>query len=637
MMPRLMPILEPLTATWRDAARFVFLLRRFRTYLRPQLGPLGIAIAASLGYMLATLAEPWPLQVVFDGVLLGRPVELLGFDLTRLAGERATLVLAAAAAAVLLLAALRGQLYYTQNVRSALAGQDVVMAVRRELFHHLQTLSLSFHHRAQSGDLLMRLTGDIVMLREMMIAALVTLLSEGLVVIGILIIMATLNVRLTLVACLVVPVLFIVLSVFRLRLTAAAGQQRKREGRLASRAHQILGAIQVVQAFTAEKHEDEQFKEMNKRSLRSGVKLKRLEAQLNRSVQLSIAAGICLILWLGSQDVLAGHLSPGELLVFLAYVRGLYRPLRQMSKLTQRMAKASACADRVLEVLDREPDVEDPADPVVLRRTRGRITFRGVDFAYRGGRPVLTDIDLDIAPHTMVALVGPTGAGKTTLLSLIPRFHDPIRGEVQIDGVPLRSIRLKSLRRQISFLPQDATVMGISIAENIAYGAIGRRGPPADREEIERAARAAHAHRFILRQPRGYDTIVGERGVTLSGGQRQRIAIARALLRDAPVLLLDEPVTGLDPLAGQAVLEALDALTRERTTVVIAHHLTTILRADRIVFLERGRIVETGTHAELLARGGAYAAFFESEWGTLSSHAGKPVTSAPGDAREEPV
>ncbi len=619
MTPRLKPSLSLATNSWREAVRFAGVLRRFRSYLRPHLRPMLLAAMASVGFTLVTLFEPWPLQVVFDGVLLKRPVGLLGLDLNALSGNNPLILLAGASLAVVLVAVLRGQLYYAQNVLAATSGQDVVMAVRRQLFHHLQMLSMSFHRKSQGGDILMRLTGDIVMLREMVVAALITMLTQSLVILGVLAIMISLNLTLTLVATLVAPLLFVVLSVFRVRLVDAARRQRRREGRLASRVHEVLGGIQVVQAYTAEKHEDEQFKEMNKRSLRAGVRLTRLEAQLNRSVQIAIAAGICAILWLGSRDVLAGRLTPGELLVFLAYLRTLYRPLRQISKLTQRMAKASACGDRVIEVLDQVPEIQDPPNPVTLRRIKGRITFRGVTFSYREGDAVLRHVDLEVARREKVALVGPTGAGKTTLLSLVPRLYDPQGGEILIDDVPIRTVRLRSLRRQISFLPQETTLMGISVRENIAYGAIGRKGPPPEQDEIEKVASAARAHEFIVELPHGYDTIIGERGATLSGGQRQRIAIARALLRNAPILLLDEPMTGLDPVSEKAVLEAMEVLTRKRTTLVVAHHLSTVLKADRIVFLAGGEIVEAGTHESLVARGGPYAEFYRTEWGSLAS------------------
>ncbi|MCK4414616.1 MAG: ABC transporter ATP-binding protein [Candidatus Eisenbacteria sp.] len=611
--------LGPVVATWKEALRFVAILRRFRPFLRPHVRPMALAGAASLGFTLVTLLEPWPLQVIFDGVLLDRPVNLLGLDLKALAGGDLFVLLAGASLAVLILAALRGQLYYAQNVLAAISGLDVVLAIRRQLFHHLQMLSLAFHRRSHSGDLLMRLTGDIVMLREMVVAALITLLSQGLVIVGILAIMASLNLRLTLVAALVVPLLFLILSIFRIRLNAAARRQRRREGRLASTAHEVLGSIHLVQAYTAEKHEDGRFKKMNQRSLRAGARLTRIEAQLNRAVQIAIAAGVCLILWLGTRDVLADRLTPGQLLVFLAYVRGLYRPLRQASKLTQRMAKASACGDRVIEVLDEIPEVADSPDPVILRDVEGRVTLRGVSFGYRDSQPVLRDIDLELTRGEMVALVGPTGSGKTTILSLIIRFFDPQEGAILIDGIPINTVSLKSLRRQISFLPQESVVMGVTIRENIAYGAIGRHGKEPSAEKIAKAARRARAHDFIMQLPDGYETVVGERGGTLSGGQRQRIGIARAMLRKAPILLLDEPTTGLDPVSGTAVLEALDRLVRDRTTLVVAHHLTTVMRADRIVFIEDGRIVEEGSNEELLARGGRYARFFEAEWGALTA------------------
>lgn len=626
---RLKASLGPLVTTTRDAMRFVAILRRFREHLRPQMRPMILAVLASLGFTLVMLLEPWPLQIVFDGVLLGRDVHFLGIDMLALAHHDVFVLLAGASLAVLLLAVLRGQLYYVQNVLAAIAGLDVVMAIRRQLFHHLQMLSMNFHHRARSGDLLMRLTGDIVMLREMVVAALITLLTQGLVILGILVIMARLNLRLTLVAALVAPLLFVILASFRLRLIAAAGRQRKHEGRLASAAHEVLASMHLVQAYTAERHEDERFKKMNRRSASSGARVTRIEAQLNRAVQIALAAGICGTLWMGTHDVLAERLSPGELLVFLSYLRGLFRPLRQASKLTQRMAKAAACGDRVVEVLDLVPDIRDPENPIVLRDVKGHVALRDVTFAYRDHQPALRNVTLEVAPGEMVALVGPTGAGKTTVLSLLARFFDPQSGEVLLDGVPVQMVRLKSLRRQISLLPQETVIMGATIRENIAYGAIGRKAThKIEQRAIERAARKARALEFITAMPAGFDSVVGERGATLSGGQRQRIAIARAILRKAPVLLLDEPTTGLDPVSGKAVLKALETLTKNRTTIVVAHNLATILRADRIAFLKNGRLLAQGTHAALFSECPDYAAFFMAEWGAVR-RGGRPEQLKP--------
>ncbi len=323
-------------------------------------------------------------------------------------------------------------------------------------------------------------------------------------------------------------------------------------------------------------------------------------------------------------------MSPGQLLVFLAYVQGFYKPLRTLSKMTERMAKATACGTRVLEVLESTPEIRDNPGAVALERVEGRITLRNVTMAYGDSPPVLRNVTLDIAPREKVALVGPTGVGKSTLLALVPRLYDPTEGEILLDGIPIRSIQLQSLRRHISLLAQDTVILGDSVRDNIGYGALGREGPAAGAEEIELAARAAHAHEFILRLPHGYETVVGERGATLSGGQRQRIAIARALLRQAPVLLLDEPMTGLDPISERDVLDAIETLAVGRTTLVVAHHMSTVLHADRIVFLRHGRIEEQGTHQGLLARGGPYAEFFFIQWSRL----GAGVSEDQGGTRE---
>jgi ATP-binding cassette subfamily B protein len=294
--------------------------------------------------------------------------------------------------------------------------------------------------------------------------------------------------------------------------------------------------------------------------------------------------------------------------------------------MTERMAKATACGTRVLEVLESAPEIQDGPKAGTLRHVEGRITLRGVTMGYGDGPPVVRDLSLDIAPRERVALVGPTGVGKSTLLALVPRFYDPIEGEVLLDGVPIRSLKIKFLRQQISFLTQEATILGDSVRDNIAYGAVDREEPPTA-AEIELAAQAARAHEFILELLNGYDTIVGERGATLSGGQRQRIAIARSLLRRAPVLLLDEPMTGLDPLSERDVLDAFENLAAGRTTIVVAHHMSTVLHADRIVFLRDGRVAEQGPHETLLARGGAYAEFYFAQWNRLdAAHPGRAGT-----------
>jgi ATP-binding cassette subfamily B protein len=578
-------------------------------------------MVGALGFAAVTLLEPWPLKVVFDSVLLHRKIHFhfLIWQLNYFSNLDPHQLLIGTVLAMLVLAILRGQFYYMQNVLAATSGQDLVMSVRRELFAQLQRLPLSFHRRAHAGDLLMRLTGDILLLREMVVNAIVTLMSQTLVVIGMVVVMGYMDFPLMLVALALMPVTFLAMLAFRVRLIDAAHRQRKREGVLASTAQEILQGIQLVQANTAEGHENERFKEMNRRSQRASVKSARIEAEMNRVVLILIAGGMSAVLWLGTERVLAGRLTPGLLIVFFTYVQNFYKPLRQLSKMTERMAKATACGTRVLELLESEPEIQDNPRARVLRQVEGRVTFRGVTMAYGGGPPVLREVSLEVAPREKVALVGPTGVGKSTLLALVPRFYDPLEGEVLLDGVPIRSLKLRFLRRQISFLTQDATVLGDPVRDNIAYGARDRDGPPPTAEEIELAAGAARAHEFIMALPEGYDTVVGERGATLSGGQRQRIAIARALLRHSPVLLLDEPMTGLDPLSERDVLYAFENLAAGRTTIMVAHHMSTVLHADRIVFLRDGRIAEEGPHETLLARGGPYAEFYITQWSRLNA------------------
>ena len=611
---------ESLVRGYRESREFGRVILRLRPYLKPHYSRLGLALASTIGFTIVTLLEPWPLKILFDSVLLNKKLHLNvpGLDLHKLSHLPPHTILVGSVAAVLILALLRGQFYYLQSVLAATAGQDVVMSMRRELFAQFQRLSLSFHKRAHAGDLLMRLTGDILLLREMVVNAIINIMSHTLVVVGMVIVMLHMDASLTLISMALAPVLFVVLLSFRMRLVEAAHRQRKREGVLASTAHEVLQGIQFVQANTAEHHENQRFKAMNSRSLRASLKSARLEAQLNRVVLILIAVGLGSVLWFGTERVLAGRLTPGQLLVFLAYVQAFYKPLRTLSKMTERMAKATACGARVLEVLEKVPEIRDVPHALVPHRVKGHITLRGVGVSYGDGPPVLRDVTLDIAPGEKVALVGPTGAGKSTLLALVPRFYDPNEGEVLLDGVPVRSIQLQFLRSQISFLTQDTTILGDPVRDNIAYGALGHLGPPPSAAEIEMAARAARAHEFIQDLPQGYDTVVGERGATLSGGQRQRIAIARALLRQAPVLLLDEPMTGLDPIAERDVLEAIENLSAGKTTITVAHHMNTVHRADRIVFLRAGRIEEEGTHERLLARGGAYAEFYFTEWGAAA-------------------
>jgi len=563
-----------------------------------------LASGASLAYSVARMAEPWPLKVVFDNVLAAKPLHTpVPWLDALLAGSRIR-ILMAASVAIVVLALVRSLLYYHQRTLTAQVGQAVVLKLRQRLFAHLQRLSLRFHADARSGELLTRLSGDVTMLRDLLVATLFSLTSEGTILIGYVAMMFIVEWHVALVAVLVVPAVFAFTTVYSGRIREATRQQRRREGELAAGLHEALTGIHVVQLFTREDVEEDRLRGLNKRSLRSGVRATRLEAKLNRSVELSVAVATAAVLWFGATQVIAGRLTPGELIVFLVYLQGFYKPLRRISRVAQRAAKAATCVERVTDLLDREPDIRD--GPLHMAHCRGSVSFERVWFEYAAGVPVLRSIDLNLEPGQTVAIVGTTGSGKSTLLSLVPRLYDATRGSVRIDGYDVRELTLHSLRSNITVVPQHGVLFSGNFYENIAYGSAG-----ATAAIVEAAARAALIHDFIVAHEGGYEAVIGEGGVTLSGGQRQRVAIARALVRDAPIVLLDEPLTGLDVESQVLVLEALDRLLADRTAIVVSHDLAVARRADVIVVLEDGRIVECGTHDELLLRGGRYETLHE--------------------------
>jgi ABC-type multidrug transport system fused ATPase/permease subunit len=591
---------EDVRATFRGAYRFRGELFKHRRTLAG-------AFLFSLAYAAVRLAEPWPLKFIFDNVLADMPLDTPVDWVDRTLGGDRTAILVAATVAILVFALLRGVTSYYQKVMTSVVGQQVVLAMRQQLFAHMQRLSLSFHTRNPSGELLSRLTGDINQLRQSVVASMVAMFSNLVVVLGFLTIMFLMEWRLALLVLFIVPVLFALLTVYSGRIRKATRQQRRHEGELAARLQEGLAGIHLVQMFAREDEEDERLRSMNTQSFKSGLQADRLGARLNRTVELVLGVATAAVLFYGALQVIAGRLTPGELIVFVAYMQGFYRPIRLLSRTTQRASKAASSLERITDVLDQVTEVPD--GPHAAPRFSGEIRFAGVDFAYQPGTPVLRDVDLVVEAGQTAALVGPTGAGKSSLLALIPRLYDPSQGAVLIDGRDVRDFTLKSLRDQISIVPQEGMLFAASVRENIAYGK-----PEASDEEIEAAARAALIHDFVQTLPEGYESVLGERGVTLSGGQRQRLAVARAIVKDAPIVLLDEPTTGLDSSSEHLVMEALDRLQEGRTVLVIAHRLTTVRRAEVIFVVEQGRIVERGTHKQLMALGGHYRNLYELQF-----------------------
>lgn len=555
------------------------------------------AISLSVLYAGMRLLEPWPLQILLDNVVLKKHTKIFGVNPLKLLHGDQTMLVALASISILVIAGVSGLIYYVQSITIAGIGQKVVVDLRRDVFSKMQRLSLPFHQRSSTGDLLMRLTSDMIMLRDMILSSLITLMTQFLLLISVVALMMTVSMKLSLIAIALAPILAILFRTFRRKMVETARMQRRREGSLAASLEDVLVSVPMIQAYTAENREDERFRELSKRSAKAGLKAARLEAGMQRLVEVTVALGTCLVTWFGIVEVVKGRLTPGHLLVFLSYLRMVYRPVRGISKITERTARASAAAERVLEILSAKTEIHDEPGAIPAPPLRGEIAFEHVSFTYHDGTIALRDIDLRIRPGECVALVGPTGAGKSTLIALLLRFYDPSQGRVTIDGVDLRGYTLESLRKQTALLPQDPFVLAMSIRENLLYGK-----ETASDQELWTALRAASLEEYVQGLPGGLDSPIMQRGASLSGGQRQRIAIARAMLKDAPILLFDEPTTGLDARSESDVLESFERLRSGRTTLMIAHRFATLRSADRVLVLNEGRLVEDGSPDRLMSQ-----------------------------------
>jgi ATP-binding cassette subfamily B protein/subfamily B ATP-binding cassette protein MsbA len=574
--------------------------RRVAGYLWPHraaiLGALGqVGLISAL-----ELLKPWPVKLIIDSVLGGQPLPGgLGAGLTP-----GALLLAACVALVVIHAAL-GAVSVLANYTTIRIGQRMVRDLRSDLYAHLHRLSMAFHSRAQAGDLLYRVTADTFALQSLTMNCLFPAVSALILLGGMAAILLRLDWQLTLLALGVCPLLLLAIGRLNRRISAAAGEMRERESEVYGVVQRAMAAMRIIQAFTREDEEHRRFMTASERSLAAGLRLYTLQTFYSGVVNLVIALGTAAVVWVGARHVLDGTLTVGGLVVFISYLAALYGPINSMFQVYGLAQSARVGVQRVLAVLDVERDLADGERTFPAEGARGQVEWEDVDFQYAPGVPVLNGISLRVAAGRRIAVVGPTGAGKSTLLSLLPRFYDPTRGRVLIDGADARDYRLASLRRQVAMVLQPPLLFPVSIRENIAFGR-----PDARIEEIVAAAKAARIHEMVARLPRGYDTAVGEHGVTLSEGEKQRLTIARAILRDSPILILDEPTSALDPETEGLVMEALDRLQAGRTTFVIAHRLSTVRTADLIVVIKDGRLVEQGSLAELLARKGPFAAMY---------------------------
>ena len=606
------------------------MVRHFRPYLhknRYLIGGSTVAVFAEVGLR---LLEPWPLKFIFDAVLVPQAAQGASSGLGWFDGMDRMTVLIICAAAVFVITCLRAVAEYANTVGFALVGNRVLTEVRGDLYRHLQCLSLSYHTKARGGDLIVRIIGDIGMLKDIAVTALLPMLGNTLILVGMVTFMFVLNWQLAVMTLVTIPLFWLSTVHNTRKIRDVVARQRQRESAMAATAGESMGAIKTVQALSLEQRFSDSFGGENKKSLKEGVQASRLAARMERTVDVLTALATALVLWRGAQLVMGSAITPGDLIVFLRYLQLAFRPVRDFAKYSGRLAKATAAADRVLDVLQREPDVKDLPGAVDAPRLRGAVRFENVSFAYEPGQFALKDVTLDIAPGQHVAIVGPSGGGKTTMANLLLRLYDPTAGRVLVDGRDVREYTLRSLRGQSGVVLQDSLLFAASIRENIAYGA-----PDVSDEEIEAAARLANAHEFITCLPEGYDTVVGERGVTLSGGQRQRIAIARAAVRDSRILILDEPATGLDEVNAGEVIDALERLSDRRTTFYITHDLQLAERADVVLVLDHGRIVERGSHEELMRLGGRYARMYSLQCGGRDDGAGGDDDDAEAPADDD--
>jgi subfamily B ATP-binding cassette protein MsbA len=591
-------------------------VKLLRELLRPHRKALSIGLLAVIGEGAADLLQPWPLKIVIDSVLHARTPHghgWLNHIVVSMFGTDRMAILQFAAVGALVIAIAGAICAYTEKYLTTSVGQWVLHELRLKLYSHVQRLSLSYHDRKQTGDLISRVTSDIDAIQSFIASGLLGVLMNSLTLVGMIGVMLYINWRFTLIALSVAPFLFTAVFSYTRRIKKASREVRKKEGEIVSVIQEVFTSIRVVKAFGREEYEQRRLEEESLESVEIALKARGLKAKLSPIVEIIVAIGTAIILYFGARMVLAGRLSDGSLIVFLYYLGKMYKPMQDLSKMTDSYSKAAVGYERVREVLETHREVADIPGARPAPAFRGLIEFERVAFQYEQDVPVLRDISFRIEPGQVGALCGPTGAGKTTIISLIPRFYDPTAGRVKIDGADVRTYMQQSLRKQISFVLQETLLFHGPVWANIAYGK-----PDATRREILRAAEIANAAEFIDRMPEGYNTVVGERGVTLSGGQRQRIAIARAVIRNSPILILDEPSSGLDAESEALVFEALDRLMEGKTAIVIAHRLSTIRRADAIFVVKDGSIAERGRHEELIESGGLYSELYELQFRSAS-------------------
>ena len=574
-----------------------------RELLRPRRRMLAVILAAMLVQMAMGLATPWPLKVIIDNVVGNhRPPAWIAWLLPILGGPSKAHIAAAAGIVTVVIAAATGAAMYVASYFTESLSQGIGNDLRVRLYHHLQQLSLAYYDTTRVGSILSTLTSDVQTIQSFASVSTLNIVTDTLTLVGMTVVMFLLRWDFALIALAVTPVLAIFVLRVNKAVRAAVKEVRTRQSDLLATLQEGLQSIEVVQAFGREDLEEQQLRKVSMETVTAWLKARRVSSLLSPIVALVVAMCTGLVLWRGSLLILAGTMTLGALTVFLTYLAKFFQPVRDLAQMTNTIAQVSVGFQRVLAVCDADKVIPERAAPTDPPPFRGEIAFDRVAFGYDPAVPVLRDVSFTISPGEMVGIVGPTGSGKSTAVCLIPRFRDPDAGSIKIDGVDICDFTLHGLRCQIGFVLQDTVLLRGTVRDNIAFGR-----PDATDDEVIEAAKLANAHEFIMRMPDGYASLVGDRGMTLSGGQRQRIGIARALIRDNPILILDEPTAALDAESEELVIEALERLMQGRTVITIAHRLSTLRAADKIIVIKDGVVAENGSHEQLLARDGVYA------------------------------
>jgi subfamily B ATP-binding cassette protein MsbA len=590
-----------------------------RELLRPYRGSLSIVLVAMLVQSTMTLAAPWPLKIVIDNVVVGRKLDPWLAHLIQpvLAHAHRAHLAEIAALAVILIACFNAVASYTANYFTESVGQWVANDLRMRTYHHLQYLSLRYYDSHQSGVLLSTITADVLTIQNFASSATLGIVVDMFTILGMLVVMFFLNWDFTLIAVAITPLLLLLATRFKKAVKSSTHEVRKQQSNIVAVVQQDLESIRVVTAFGRQELEQQSLAAVSAATVAAALKARQVKALLSPIVSVIVSFCVAFVLWRGSLLILTGGMTAGELTVFLSYLASFFKPVKDLASMNNSIAQTAVAVERIRTILDA--DAVLPEKPDANEKTiKGEIVFDHVAFAYDASCPVLRDVSFTVKPGQMIGVVGPTGGGKSTIMSLIPRFYDPSAGAVLVDGVDVRDYRLQALRDQIGYVLQETVLFRGTVRDNIAYGRAD-----ATEEEIVEAAKLANADEFIARMPNGYQTFVGDRGDTLSGGQRQRIGIARAIIRNNPILILDEPTAALDTESERLVIEALERLMKGRTVLTIAHRLSTIRDADKIIVLKDGVVAEQGAHDELLALGGTYAELYSVQFDTT------PAKSAP--------